>query len=1006
MYIHKLSELSKDSTAQAGGKAASLGELINAGIQVPDGFIVTTEAFDDFLSETDLLQEIKSELSDVDKSIIHTIENAANNIQGLILKQDVPENLVAKLLEEFKALGSEYVAVRSSATSEDGKDHAWAGQLDSYLNVTEENLVESIQKCWASLFTPRAIFYRFENGLQDADVSVAVVVQTMVQSKKSGIAFSVHPITEDVNQMVIEAGFGLGEAIVSGQITPDSYVVSKKDTAVIDVNVNKQTKALYKGSEGNDWKELGKEGTDRVLSDDNVSELSKLIVEIEKHYSSPQDIEWAYADGKFYITQSRPITTLSNIKKEARKPLFKINVSRDMALATFEVWVKSDTEKLNDWIGITTERIILENNEGIITAYENEQIFEDAGMALKKLLADKNWLPRKLKEYKENIVLVKKYSDTLIATPSRETFEALFELLATTQGGLAIVYFVPTVEGISEEEKQLCLKERELTEKFFYDANSILESGIALIYPELKEYVNVLSFKEIISGNIPAKAILDERKKYFIYYDGMFHSYSSVTDVEKELVINIEQKVKADSEIRGAIAFSGTAKGPAVIVLRRSDLHKVKTGDVMVCAMTNPDFLPAMHKAIAFVTDEGGITSHAAITAREMKKPCVIGTKIATESIKDGDMIEVNADSGVVKIIKKNLPNPDDFVRMFAGTAFSYLLTDVFLTYYNKWGVASVQDATSWMSLLPKSSQEQTLKDGKELYTDRQKYDLFTKDFSTYISSSVEYLDSILEKSDELSHEEVEKFLTLVANHFTFYSKTEFFYTDLLTEETMAMTIQEFDKLKLDGRSHLNKLIFENKGYVRMLVKKIAEQTKSNEEDLHFYSKKELVTLVSTGIMPLEKVIKNRKIGFFVSKGIELTGKESAALVNDFFAAYREVSDTIRGTTANGGKVTAKARVLRPDWNDFDKISEEIDNMEHGEVLVAETTSPEIIQACKKASAIITNQGGMLSHAAIVSRELNIPCIVGTDKDVVLSIKNGDLLDIDADKGVIKIVKA
>jgi pyruvate,water dikinase len=311
MYTQGLNTLSKNDTAIAGGKASSLGEMINAGLPVPNGFVVTTDTFEEFLKEKDLLQEIRSELNDVDRDVIHTGEKASRNIQQLILKQEIPENIKQELTDSFSKLDAEYVAIRSSATSEDGKENAWAGQLDSYLNVTKSNLIESVQKCWASLFTPRAIAYRFEKGLQDSHVSVAVVVQEMIQSEKSGVAFSVHPVTEDINQIIIEAGFGLGEAIVSGQITPDSYVISKKDNDIIDINVNEQSQALYRNeSGGNIWKDLGETGKEQVLSSDSILELSEIIKKIEDHYKSPQDIEWALEKNKFYITQSRPITTL------------------------------------------------------------------------------------------------------------------------------------------------------------------------------------------------------------------------------------------------------------------------------------------------------------------------------------------------------------------------------------------------------------------------------------------------------------------------------------------------------------------------------------------------------------------------------------------------------------------------------------------------------------------------------------------------------------------------
>lgn len=227
MFTKPFNQISKHDAGSAGGKGASLGEMTQAGIPVPPGFVILADSFEQFLKETDLNVEIDSILHTVNHQEMHTVEHASEKIQKLILDAKMPEDIASEIESECAKLGAEFVAVRSSATAEDGAENAWAGQLDSFLNTNEETLLENVKKCWASLFTPRAVFYRFEKGLHDQKISVAVVVQKMVASEKSGIAFSVHPVTEDRNQLIIEAGFGLGEAIVSGQITPDSYVVEK-----------------------------------------------------------------------------------------------------------------------------------------------------------------------------------------------------------------------------------------------------------------------------------------------------------------------------------------------------------------------------------------------------------------------------------------------------------------------------------------------------------------------------------------------------------------------------------------------------------------------------------------------------------------------------------------------------------------------------------------------------------------------------------------------------------
>ena len=311
MFIKPFKQLDKKSVKEAGGKGASLGELTQAKIPVPPGFVVLAPSFERFITETDLDAEIEAILKKVSPKDINSVEQASEEIQGLILAAKMPQDIAEDIKINFKELKAKFVAVRSSATAEDGASAAWAGQLDTFLNTTEKDLLKNVQKCWASLFTPRAIFYRFEQKMHKSKVSVAVVVQTMVQSEISGICFTVHPVTQDRNQMVIEAGFGLGEAIVSGSVTPDTYVVHKNDFSILDINVSEQSMMIVKSGSKNLHKKLSaKSGGKQKLAGRQIIELAKICKNIEKHYKKPQDIEWAYVKGKFYITQSRPITTL------------------------------------------------------------------------------------------------------------------------------------------------------------------------------------------------------------------------------------------------------------------------------------------------------------------------------------------------------------------------------------------------------------------------------------------------------------------------------------------------------------------------------------------------------------------------------------------------------------------------------------------------------------------------------------------------------------------------
>ncbi len=312
-FIHFFSQIDKNDVNIAGGKGASLGEMMQAKIPIPYGFVISASAFDNFLIETDLYQDILAKLSKVNYKDTNSVDRASNVIRDLIVDAKFPENLKKEIIKEFKKLKSKYVAVRSSATAEDSKVASWAGELETYLNTSEKNLIKNVKNCWSSLFTPRAIFYRNEKKLLKAKVSVAVVVQIMIQSEISGIAFTVHPVTMDKNQMIIEAGWGLGEAIVSGQITPDAYVVDKQDFSIIDINIAQQTKKIVQKSVSGDnkWVPVPKKDESRQkLTGKQIVEIAKICRQIEKHYKFACDIEWAYHKSKFYITQSRPITTL------------------------------------------------------------------------------------------------------------------------------------------------------------------------------------------------------------------------------------------------------------------------------------------------------------------------------------------------------------------------------------------------------------------------------------------------------------------------------------------------------------------------------------------------------------------------------------------------------------------------------------------------------------------------------------------------------------------------
>ena len=312
MFIKTFKQLSYKDVGEAGGKGASLGEMSRTGLPVPPGFVVLAAAFDRFLEETDLEMEVASALKKVNYKDINSVDKASNIIRDLIHDKVMPADIKKEVLLEFKKLKAKFVAVRSSATAEDSSTASWAGELETYLDTTEKNLLDNVRICWSSLFTPRAIFYRQEKKMLKTKVSVAVVIQNMIESEISGIAFTVHPVTRNKNQMIIEAGWGLGEAIVSGQVTPDAYVIDKWDMSILDINVAKQEMMIIRKQGGGIKHTIVPKPKQekQKLSGKQIIELAKMCANIEKHYKKPQDIEWAMAKGKIYITQSRSITTL------------------------------------------------------------------------------------------------------------------------------------------------------------------------------------------------------------------------------------------------------------------------------------------------------------------------------------------------------------------------------------------------------------------------------------------------------------------------------------------------------------------------------------------------------------------------------------------------------------------------------------------------------------------------------------------------------------------------
>ncbi|MEI6498340.1 MAG: phosphoenolpyruvate synthase [bacterium] len=438
-------DITKEDIPLVGGKGANLGEMTRNNFPIPGGFCVTAQAFFYFLREAKIEPKIEALLKGLDAENSKALNHASKEIKKLILGAKLPADLVKAIRDYYHELGGFPVAVRSSATAEDLPEASFAGQQATFLNnLGPDQVLKSVLECYASLYEPRAIYYRIINKFDHSTVGLSAVVQNMVQSDKSGILFTVDPVGEDPNNLVVEAGFGLGEAVVSGSITPDRYVVDKQNVQITAKEINTQTwKIIHDVKGGLKHVSVAKADQDKQkITDEEILELAKVAIEIEKHYGKPQDTEWAIENGKVYFVQARPITTLG--KKENA----------------------ADVEALAD------------------------------------------------------------------------------QASAGTDGGI---------------------------------------------------------------------------------------------DINKAEVI-----------LKGAAASLGISSGPVKIIHKPSEIDKVNKGDVLVTEMTTPDFVPAMRKATAIITDTGGRTCHAAIVSREMGIPCVVGTGTATSALKTGQIVTVDGARGVV----------------------------------------------------------------------------------------------------------------------------------------------------------------------------------------------------------------------------------------------------------------------------------------------------------------------------------------------------------------------
>ncbi len=1142
--------LSKSDVAIAGGKGASLGEMTQAGIPVPEGFVLLSSAFERFIEETHLDVEIDSILHKVKHDDINTVENASEQIKVLILNSETPKDITEEVVKNFKKLGAKYVAVRSSATSEDSASAAWAGQLDSYLNTTKADLLENVKKCWASLFTPRAIFYRFEKDLHKQKISVAVVVQKMVESEVSGIAFSVHPVTQDYNQLIIEGAYGLGEAIVSGQITPDSYVVEKEPRRIIDKNITKQEKGLYKiKGGGNEWREV-KNGERQKLNDKEILELSELILRIEKHYDFPCDIEWAREKGKFYIVQSRPITTLTSQIEEKEENNFKLfdttrnlkkTFSREHSLFYAYVWQDGNIKVMDKWTDENIKNVLFlreSRTNKISVWYEQAELDKFYKIVSKKINTEKDYFDNALDSYYKYWKILLPYVKGEKEIKDIKELETFYNVWVKWWAPMAVIFVAVDLTDVSKDIKKKALKARADTQKYSDEGDNVFINFFTKNFPEYKDLTFVVSPQEVFAlknRRISKEEIINlkERLKGFGLFNDQLFLASELNKKLEEYGLKLEEETSNEKikEIKGTIASPGKVKGKVRLILYKKDIKNLQEGEILVTEMTSPEFVPAMKKASAIVTDEGGLTSHAAIVSRELRKPCIIGTKIATKILKDGDLVEVDANNGIVRILEKKVAKKEENtslgkkflkelgnekIMLFESNFIPLIILIDWFNYYDQNGVKlNIYPVILYKNgLLIKGiagldRYQESSRITFEGYLDKKmkiseinkKYNdiksAISKEYEMYflkkktseklifqdlvriyhllheLVARTLFLDTLdknlinnvltqrkinvnWEKAEEVYHimdflsfdlrnnEEIlrtlKQSLSIMALQHTYTN-----YTYIPSKEEIKKEIKKIDTKKLSFEIQKKRLELEdNKLKKKKLRDKLSEKEKEVVDFLDWGNflrddRKTLINKCDALILNLAQELYsfwgvNKKLArhsfmFEIIKGKEyvinrinkIKKREDKYVClyygdNSWEESYENIQEdlelisrrlleenkekhqekVLRGEAASRGIARGKVRIV------INKQS--FSTFKEGDILVAPMTRPEFVPLMKIASGVITDEGGITSHAAIVSRELGIPCVIGT-KIATHVLKDGDLVEVDAEKGKVKILK-
>lgn len=594
-----------------GGKANSLIQL-KGKWNVPDFFIISKKEYEQFLEENNLKDKMMKRLK----------QKKYKEIKELINQASIPTSLLEKIQQKWKEKNFTLVAVRSSATKEDGEHKSFAGQYETVLNVTIEKIEQAIKTCWCSLYKENVIDYASEMD----SYGMNVIIQKMISSDYAGVAFSKDITSTTGNYSVVEVLEGLGENLVSGIKTPTKVLI-RRETKYPDLIL----------------------GTCQ-LKTETIARLEAIILEVEKHFQKPMDIEFAIVKDEIYLLQARPITAFSTIPVP-----YSLTITRPYSLIEEELFYQGEyngIKKMTRNLYYFKPMFIYQKELDNVAVYYNElDLEEDPTMMYYYINEDLEKLEKCQKqiiEYCHSLTEIIKQKKSIEIS---SFLNKIIEIIPWISLGQLAGHW----KNIPRRVKKLFISFREKYDTIVHRSIDYLLEQLEKELPmELKKDLNFISLEEFTTHCYPSKEEIEKRKKGYIYFEKLH-----VTENRTAWLKNQNKWIKEDEKIKkqGQMAYPGKRIGKVCKVFSEKDLKKFQKGNILVTPMTVPKFISIMKQASAIITDEGGTTCHAAILARELKIPCIVGCKNATKQLNDGDMIEVNGELASYKKIseKKDL---------------------------------------------------------------------------------------------------------------------------------------------------------------------------------------------------------------------------------------------------------------------------------------------------------------------------------------------------------------